>query len=75
VIRTSISRRRLRTARRFVFENIMDLDHVCPLHRRWFADRDVRVNGSMEGLDGTLSLVERVYRLNQEGFRSFAVAP
>ncbi|HET6646401.1 MAG TPA: saccharopine dehydrogenase NADP-binding domain-containing protein [Pyrinomonadaceae bacterium] len=28
--------RRLKTSRSLVFENIMDLDHVCVLHRRWF---------------------------------------
>lgn len=32
----STYRRRIKTSRRFVFENIMDLDHVCALHRRWF---------------------------------------
>jgi hypothetical protein len=26
----------VKTSRRFVFENIMDLDHVCTLHKRWF---------------------------------------
>lgn len=30
--------RRVRTSRRFVFENIMDLDHVCHLHKKWFGD-------------------------------------
>jgi hypothetical protein len=34
--------RRLKTARRFVFENIMDLEHVCVLHRRWFRDLRIR---------------------------------
>jgi hypothetical protein len=34
---------RLRSSRRFVFENIMDLDHVCVLHRRWFRNLRVRV--------------------------------
>ena len=28
--------RRLRTSRRFAFENIFDLDHVCVLHKKWF---------------------------------------
>lgn len=28
--------RELRTSRRFVFENLFDLDHVCVLHKRWF---------------------------------------
>src|SRR2546427_9677762 len=31
----------VRTNRRFVFENIMDLDHVCSLHKRWF--RNLRI--------------------------------
>ncbi len=31
----------LRSSRRFVFENIMDLEHVCVVHRRWF--RNLRV--------------------------------
>ena len=35
--------RRVRTARRFVFENIMDLDHVCVLHKRWFQNLRVSV--------------------------------
>ncbi len=35
--------RRLKTARRFVFENIMDLDHVCVLHKRWFRHLRIRV--------------------------------
>jgi Saccharopine dehydrogenase NADP binding domain len=34
---------RLRSSRRFVFENIMDLEHVCLLHRRWFRNLRVRV--------------------------------
>ena len=33
----------LRTSRRFVFENIMDLEHVCIVHRRWFQNLRVRV--------------------------------
>src|SRR5436190_1184519 len=33
----------LRSSRRFVFENIMDLEHVCALHRRWFRNLRVRV--------------------------------
>ena len=33
----------LRSSRRFVFENITDLEHVCVLHRRWFRDLRVRV--------------------------------
>ena len=36
-------RHRVRTSRRFVFENILDLEHVCALHRRWFRDLRVRV--------------------------------
>jgi len=34
-------RHSLRSSRRFVFENIMDLEHVCVVHRRWF--RNLRV--------------------------------
>jgi len=30
--------RRLRTSRHFVVENIMDLDHVCVVHRKWFSN-------------------------------------
>jgi hypothetical protein len=33
----------VRSSRRFVFENIMDLEHVCVVHRRWFQDLRVRV--------------------------------
>src|SRR5256885_13956648 len=33
----------LRSSRRFVFENIMDLEHVCVVHRRWFRNLRVRV--------------------------------
>ena|SRR5207302_6640926 len=33
----------LRSSRRFVFENIMDLEHVCIVHRRWFQNWRVRV--------------------------------
>ena len=33
----------LRSSRRFVFENIVDLDHVCVVHRRWFRDLRIRV--------------------------------
>jgi hypothetical protein len=32
----------LKTSRLLVFENIMDLDHVCVLHRRWFGNLRVR---------------------------------
>jgi hypothetical protein len=35
-------RHRLRSSRRFVFENIMDREHVCVLHRRWF--RNLRLH-------------------------------
>src|SRR5580700_1043664 len=38
---TVIFRHRVKTSRRFVFENIMDLDHVCTLHKRWF--RNLRI--------------------------------
>ena len=34
-------RHRLRSCRRLVFENIMDLEHVPVIHRRWF--REVRI--------------------------------
>ena len=34
--------RRLKTSRKYVFENIMDLDHVCALHRRWFENLRIR---------------------------------
>lgn len=37
----SVFKHSLKTSRRFVFENIMDLDHVCTLHKKWF--RDLRV--------------------------------
>jgi hypothetical protein len=30
--------RHLKTSRKFVFENIMDLDHVCHLHEKWFSN-------------------------------------
>jgi saccharopine dehydrogenase-like NADP-dependent oxidoreductase len=33
----------LRSSRRFVLENIMDLEHVCVVHRRWFQNLRVRV--------------------------------
>jgi Saccharopine dehydrogenase NADP binding domain len=36
-------RHSLRSSRRFVFENIMDLEHVCVVHRRWFRNLRVRV--------------------------------
>ena len=35
-------RHSLRSSRRFVFENIMDLEHVCVVHRRWFQNLRVR---------------------------------
>src|SRR5271157_2314211 len=35
-------RRRLKTSRRYIFGNIMDLDHVCVLHRRWFENLRIR---------------------------------
>jgi Saccharopine dehydrogenase NADP binding domain len=38
---TLVFRHKLRSSRRFVFENIMDLDHVCTVHKRWF--RNLRV--------------------------------
>ena len=34
-------RHKIKTSRRFIFENIMDLDHVCTLHKRWF--RNLRI--------------------------------
>ena len=36
----------LRSSRKFVFENIMDLEHVCVVHRRWFRNLRVRVQRS-----------------------------
>src|SRR5207244_9789265 len=33
----------LRTSRRCVLENIMALEHVCIVHRRWFQNLRVRV--------------------------------
>jgi len=38
---TFVFRHQVKTSRRFVFENIMDLDHVCTLHKKWF--RNLRV--------------------------------
>jgi hypothetical protein len=32
----------LRSSRLFVFENIMDLEHVCVVHRRWFQNLRIR---------------------------------
>ncbi len=37
----STYKRRVKTSRHFVFENIMDLDHVCVVHLKWF--RNLRV--------------------------------
>jgi Saccharopine dehydrogenase NADP binding domain len=34
--------RKVKTARRFVLENIMDLDHVCVVHRKWFRHLRIR---------------------------------
>jgi hypothetical protein len=34
--------RNLKTSRDFVLENIMDLDHVCSLHRKWFRNLRIR---------------------------------
>jgi hypothetical protein len=34
--------RSLKTSRKFVFENIMDLDHVCNLHKKWFSNLRIR---------------------------------
>jgi hypothetical protein len=36
-------RHSLRRRRRFVFENIMDLEHVCVVHRKWFQNLRVRI--------------------------------
>jgi hypothetical protein len=36
-------RHSLRSSRRFVFENIMDLEHVCVVHRKWFKNLRVRI--------------------------------
>ena len=30
-------KRQVKTSRQFVFENILDLEHVCVLHKRWFS--------------------------------------
>lgn len=38
---TLIVRHKVKTGRRFVFQNIMDLDHVCSLHKLWF--RNLRI--------------------------------
>ena len=35
--------RRLKTSRQYIFEIIMDLDHVCVLHHRWFENLRIRV--------------------------------
>jgi hypothetical protein len=37
----SVFSHEVKTSRRFVFENTMDLDHVCTLHKRWF--RNLRI--------------------------------
>jgi hypothetical protein len=34
--------RSLKTSRAFVLENIMDLDHVCSLHKKWFRNLRIR---------------------------------
>jgi saccharopine dehydrogenase-like NADP-dependent oxidoreductase len=36
-------RHSLSSSRRFVFENIMDLEHVCVVHRKWFRNLRVRI--------------------------------
>jgi len=33
--------RKVKTSRKFIFENIMDLEHVCYVHKNWF--RDLRI--------------------------------
>jgi hypothetical protein len=40
---TAKYQRKLCTSRRFVFENVFDLEHVCVVHRRWFRNLRVRV--------------------------------
>ncbi len=55
--------RRLKTSRRYVFENIMDLDHVCALHRRWFENLRIRT-WRAEYVD--YRLTSRFYGLKQE---------
>jgi hypothetical protein len=30
-------KRQVKTSRQYVFENILDLEHVCVLHKRWFS--------------------------------------
>jgi hypothetical protein len=39
-------RHSLSSSRRFVFENIMDLEHVCVVHRKWFQNLRVRIERS-----------------------------
>ena len=55
--------RRVLTARRFVFENIMDLDHVCVVHRRWFSDLRIR-EWRADHVD--YQLVSRFFGLRQD---------
>ena len=43
---TGVYKRKLRTTRRFIFENIFDLEHVCVLHRRWFSNLRIRAQRS-----------------------------
>lgn len=42
IIESTFSRN-LKTSRKFAFENIMDLDHVCHLHEKWFSNLRIRV--------------------------------
>lgn len=55
--------RRLKTSRQYVFENIMDLDHVCVLHRKWFNNLRIRT-WRPDFVD--YRLTSRFYGLRQE---------
>jgi hypothetical protein len=55
--------RRPRTSRRYVFENIMDLDHVCVFHRGWFEKLRIR-SWRTDDVDDKLS--SRFYGLKQD---------
>ena len=55
--------RQVKTSRRYVFENIMDLDHVCVVHRRWF--RNLRIRTWRPDYV-SYRLTSRFYGLSQE---------
>lgn len=59
----SIFSRALKTSRKYAFENIMDLDHVCHLHARWFSNLRIR-QWSREHVD--YRLTSHFYGLTQE---------